>query len=203
MDISTVKTVFSAISVKMDLNEMYLIELDQLNGDGDLGIYMKQGFAAVLSALKNNTETDLGRAFLLISKTMNETAPSSLGTILSVAFMGMAKKLKGLKECTVDEIISAMETGLSCVCEKAGSKPGERTILDAFYPAVEAMKLNCHESAKTMLTLAAQAARAGAEETKNMRPVHGRAAYYGEKSIGHLDGGAVAGALIFEAIAEI
>lgn len=74
-------------------------------------------------------------------------------------------------------------------------------MLDALCPAVEAYRRE-EENPKKAREAAASAAAQGAEATKNMKPVHGRAAYYGEKSMGRCDGGAVVGKLIFEAIAK-
>jgi dihydroxyacetone kinase len=85
--------------------------------------------------------------------------------------------------------------------EKAGSKPGEKTILDALCPALSALQANsATEDSRKAFEAAAQAAAQGSESTRQMLSKHGRAAYYGEKSIGVLDGGSVVGRLIFEAI---
>jgi dihydroxyacetone kinase len=86
--------------------------------------------------------------------------------------------------------------------EKAGSKPGEKTILDALCPAVEALQRECGDEPAKAFQIAAQAAAKGSESTRSMLSKHGRAAYYGEKSIGVIDGGSVVGKLIFEALAS-
>jgi dihydroxyacetone kinase len=96
----------------------------------------------------------------------------------------------------------AMDKGLCLLMEKAGSKPGEKTILDALCPAVRILKENEDRPAAEAYALAARAAAEGSEATRQMKPVHGRAVYYGEKGIGLLDGGSVAGKLIIEAIAD-
>ena len=202
IDIQTIQAAFSAISRRMTENRSYLIELDAQNGDGDLGISMDTGFKAVAAYLQNPEEADLGRLFLKASKVFNEASPSSLGTILSFALMGIAKSLKGKGSAQVDELVDAMDAGVRLVMEKAGSKPGEKTILDALCPALEALKASAGEEAKARFDKAAQAAAQGSESTRRMRSVHGRAAYYGDKSIGLLDGGSVVGKLIFEAIAQ-
>ena len=93
-----------------------------------------------------------------------------------------------------------MDAGLKMIMDKANSKPGEKTILDALHPAIEALKAHANEDAKTAFAAAAAAAAEGSESTKQMRSVHGRAAYYGDKSIGMLDGGSVVGKLIFVGI---
>ncbi|MEA5017075.1 MAG: dihydroxyacetone kinase subunit L [Candidatus Limiplasma sp.] len=202
IDIQTIQAAFSAISRRMTENRSYLIELDAQNGDGDLGISMDTGFKAVAAYLQNAEEADLGRLFLKASKVFNEASPSSLGTILSFALMGIAKSLKGKGSAQVDELVDAMDAGVRLVMEKAGSKPGEKTILDALCPALEALKASAGEEVKARFDKAAQAAAQGSESTRRMRSVHGRAAYYGDKSIGLLDGGSVVGKLIFEAIAQ-
>lgn len=192
--------VFEKISSLMDKEREYLIELDQQNGDGDLGISMSNGFRAVVGYIKSIDERDLGKIFMKSSTVFNEAAPSSLGTILSFGLMGMAKALKGKEEADFAEMVQAMDRGLTLIMEKAGSKPGEKTILDALFPAVEVLKNNIGQDAIKAFELALDAASKGSEATRSMMPVHGRAAYYGEKSIGLLDGGSVAGKLIIEGI---
>lgn len=133
-------------------------------------------------------------------KAFNEAAPSSLGTIISLWLMGMARSLKGKEEADLPLFGGAMKAGLEKVMEKAGSKPGEKTILDAVCPAVDAFIDHADQEAKAAFQAAAGAAAAGAEATADMMAVHGRAAYFGEKSIGLVDGGAVVGKLIFESV---
>lgn len=195
---------FKRIRNKMVANKEYLIKLDQRNGDGDLGISMVNGFSAVCDVLMKLEERDLGKVFLQCSKAFNKAAPSSLGTILSIGLMGMAKRLKGLEVCELSDLAGALESGMQLIKEKAGSKEGEKTIIDAFVPAIRILG-ECSEKSvgyKETFVLAAEKAAKGAESTKNMRAVHGRAAYFADASIGLIDGGAVAGKLIFEALAE-
>ena len=104
------------------------------------------------------------------------------------------------QEATFAECADALDAGLNKIMEKAKSKPGEKTILDALYPAIEVLKNSDGSDKVAALKSAAEAAAEGSENTKNMKSVHGRAAYYAEKSIGTLDGGSVVGKLIFEAI---
>lgn len=202
MDVSILRDAFARISATMAENRQHLIELDQRNGDGDLGISMDDGYRAVAAWLAETTETDLGKAFMRCSSIFNESAPSSLGTITSIFLMAMAKALRGKTEASLAESAAAMEAGVAAVMEKAKSKPGEKTILDAVYPAVRALSDNVAAGSAAAFKRAAEAAEAGSESTKAMRSVHGRAAYYGDKSIGIVDGGSVVGMLIFRSIAE-
>ncbi len=200
MNSADIKGAVTCISGIMDENKDYLVSLDQQNGDGDLGISMSCGFRAVADYLSSATEEDIGRLLMKCSSVFNENAPSSLGTILSFGMIGMARALKGMTEVSLAELSQAMEAGVRLIMDKAGSKPGEKTVLDALCPAVDTLVQNSDKDCKEAFTLAAQAAAAGSESTKAMRPVHGRAAYYGDKSIGLLDGGSVVGKLIFEGI---
>ncbi len=203
MDAQGLARAIGRISRKIEENKDYLVKLDQQNGDGDLGISMNDGFKAVCMIMELSEEKDLGKLLMKAGNAFNEAAPSSLGTILSFGFMGMARSLKGTIDATPRQIADALHAGVDKIMEKAGSRPGERTILDSLYPAVETLGKKLEEENGDLykaLKEAARIAAVGAEATKQMKPVHGRAAYYGEKSLGYLDGGAVVGRLIFEAL---
>ena len=199
--ISEIKKGISAIAKEMTKNRDYLVELDQRNGDGDLGISMSEGFNALVEVLNKTEETDLGKVFRDLSKTFNESAPSSLGTILSFGLMGIAKELKGKTEVSRQEFSVALEKGLDNILDKTGSKVGEKTIIDSLSPGIESLLSSGSEEDKAAFQNAYEASKAGAEKTKEMMAVHGRAAYYGEKSLGLVDGGAVVGTLIFKGMA--
>lgn len=192
--------VFIEISTVMHENRDYLISLDQQNGDGDLGISMDEGYRKVKEYLEQAEEVDLGKLFMQSASVFNESAPSSLGTITAFALMGIAKQLKGKNEANLPEVASAIMAGIERIMEKGQSKPGEKTILDSLYPAGLALLDNKENPFLDAFQAALRAARDGSESTKSMRSVHGRAAYYGDKSIGLIDGGAEVGRLIFEAI---
>ncbi len=200
MNYDSLCKIITSISDIMTENKDYLVSLDQQNGDGDLGISMSSGYEAVKNYVIASEERDLGKLLMKCSSVFNEAAPSSLGTITAFGFMGMAKALKGKEEATFAECADALDAGLNKIMEKAKSKPGEKTILDALYPAIEVLKNSDGSDKIATLKSAAEAAAEGSENTKNMKSVHGRAAYYAEKSIGTLDGGSVVGKLIFEAI---
>lgn len=202
MNAASVKTGIRKISRIMVENKDYLIKLDQQNGDGDLGVSMSEGFEAAVVFVEGTSETDLGKILMQTGGVFNEAAPSSLGTIISFAFMGMAKSLKGKTEAGLPEFAEAVMAGVQKIMDKAGSKPGEKTILDSIYPAAESLLADRDGDFKEALRNAAEKAAEGSESTRSMKSVHGRAAYYGEKSIGLLDGGSVVGRLIFEALSE-
>lgn len=196
--------IIRSIKEIMVANKDYLIELDAKNGDGDLGLSMDSGFSKTYEKMKDSEEKDLGRFMLTVSKTFNEEAPSTLGTLLSIYFMGMAKSLKGKTIATIEDISLAMESGLLNMMEKGGAKPGEKTILDSLYPATEEIKNGVAEKKPIdMIFLSSlEIANKGMLATKDMKSVHGRAAYYGDKSIGIQDGGATVGMYIIKGISN-
>lgn len=194
------KNIIKCIALNMEENKDYLIKLDQQNGDGDLGISMTSGFKSISNIAQESNETNLGGILMQLAINFNETAPSSLGTIISFGFMGMAKSLKEKTDITILELADALESGVNNIMKKAKSKVGEKTILDSLVPAIEVLKANYNK--ENAFELAYEAAKAGSQNTKKMKSVHGRAAYFAEKSIGILDGGSVVGELIFKGLNE-
>lgn len=193
---------FKRIMDIMIENKDHLVALDQVNGDGDLGLSMESGFKGLYAYAETSDEDDLSRFLMQCSRAFNEAAPSSLGTILSFGLIGMARYLKGETSIDKTTLGEAFNAGIEMIMERAGSKPGEKTILDSLTPAKDAFLACQSDVIDDCLEAAKEAAAAGAEATRQMRSVHGRAAYYGDKSIGVLDGGAEVGKLIFEALAD-
>lgn len=191
------RTVNDVIQSKVDC----LTGLDQQSGDGDLGVSMSNGFRAAAACAIASNEPDVGKLLARCASAMNESAPSTLGTILSFFMMGMAKKLRGYMNISLELATESMEAGIAFVMSKTQAKAGEKTVLDALCPAVDALG-QCQVCGDFLYAFkeAALAADCGALSTKDMPSVHGRAAYYPDKCIGKLDGGAVVGKLIFEGI---
>lgn len=192
--------IVGCISQSMTANKDYLIELDAKFGDGDLGISMSSGFLAVYEFLQEVEEADLGYVLMKCASVFNKTSPSTLGTILSFGFMGAAKQCKGKTDLSLEEVCDAMTQGLEQIMVKAQSNPGDKTIIDSLSPAIAALRTNVEKGEVLAYKAAFEAAEQGMNDTKDMKSVHGRAAYYGDKVIGHIDGGAVVGKLIFESI---
>lgn len=187
---------FECIHKNINENKNYLIELDQKFGDGDLGLSMDSGFKAVYEYIKNNDIEDKGILFKNLSSTFNETAPSSLGTIISMFLMGMAKSLKSNLNPSKEEYILSMGKGLEHLKSKLDTKLGDKTIIDTLEPTINVL---CETKDKYR---AFEVAKIKTEETKNMISKKGRAQYHGEKTLGYIDGGAYVAYLVFKAIKE-
>src|SRR5262249_46715618 len=97
------------------------------------------------------------------------------------------------------EFAAAFESGLTAVRRQTKAQPGDKTLIDALVPAVAALReaVDANDTAMSALHRAAEAARAGADATRNLVANQGRARYLGEKTLGHEDPGAVSVALLF------
>ncbi len=201
--IDEVKEIMNAIKETMNKNKDYLIELDQKMGDGDLGLTMSKGFNAACEALPDD-ETDIGVSLLKASMAMNNAASSTMGTLVSSGIMKAAKSAKGLTEIDDQTFVKMVEEFVVGIKERGKAEVGDKTILDAIVPASEILKKEVESGSDLAdaFISATNKANEGAESTKDMVSEHGRAHYYGEKSRGKIDPGAVAGKLIFESVKD-
>jgi len=197
-----VKEIFKEIKNIMDVNKDYLVELDAAMGDGDLGITMCTGFGAIVSELEKVEDDDLGNMIVKAGMIMANIAPSTMGTLIATALMKAGKIVKGYKEIGLKEAVDMGYAAVDGIKQRGKSEVGEKTILDSLYPAVIELD-NAGKSGSSLcnaFSKALKAAQEGTEKTKMMMPKHGRAAYYGEKSIGRQDPGATVGMLVVEGI---
>ncbi len=200
INLDNVKDIMKEVSRVMDENKDYLVELDSKAGDGDLGISMSSGFRAVLEsdAMKKQT---LKKFFMASGMVINEASPSSLGTIIFMGLIAGAKNVGDAETLDAVGIGNFFMAAAQSIMDKTGSKPGEKTILDSVVPAAKAL-MNSDNNLISSMQMAYEVANEGMLSTIKMQAVHGRAAYYQEKSIGFLDGGATVGMLIFKAISD-
>lgn len=200
INLDNVKDIMKEISRIMDENKDYLVELDSKAGDGDLGISMSSGFRAVLESDAMEKQT-LKKFFMASGMVINEASPSSLGTIIFMGMIAGAKNVGDAESLDAVGIGNFFMAAAQSVMDKTGSKTGEKTILDSVVPAAKAL-MNSDSDLISSMKMAYEVANEGMLSTIKMQAVHGRAAYYQEKSIGFQDGGATVGMLIFKAISD-
>lgn len=177
-----------------------LTRLDSVGGDGDLGIVMNDGFKAVKTFVHESNENDLGKLFYQTGKCFNNAASSSMGTLIASGFMNIGKKLKGKSELDNDELIILAEGMAEGVQAVGKAKEGEKTFLDAIYPAVRAMKAESSQQPIEFLKAGVEAADQGVKDAAQMEAMHGRLAFRKEASIGITDPGSVAAYLYIKGI---
>lgn len=186
-----------------------LTALDAALGDGDLGRTVDRGFRAIQEALPALAagEVDAGKALYKVGKIFADSAASSFGALLGTAFMKSGMALKGKTEVSSADLVAGSQAAFEGIVERGKAQVGDKTMLDALHPALQAMRAASAsaDAPPTMAQLlrgAATAAQAGAEQTKGMQSQAGRASWQGERSVGQMDGGARAVALMFEAAAD-
>lgn len=204
---SDLEGLFAKIKDVMVENKENLFKLDSAIGDGDLGVTMSSGFSKVyemISVLEEKDTGDIGRVLIKVGMTLAEAVPSTLGTLMATGFMRAGKAVKGKTEVNLPDSVLMASAFVEGIMERGKTEPREKTIIDSLYPALQALKLASEDGIdlKEGLKKAYEAAKDGAEATKEMLPKHGRAVWYGEKSIGKKDPGAVAGMLLIKAFYE-
>lgn len=202
--VSEWKAVFAAWENIMKANAEYLIQLDGVAGDSDLGLTMSDGFAAANQAAAAFDGTDIGMMIYYSGKAIMSSAPSSLGTLLGSGFLEAGKCLKGRECLAPDDFYLFFEAIEKSIMLRGHCAVGDKTFIDGLDPAVQTLKDNCvwAEGVQAGLQKAAEAARTGSENTKSLIARHGRMAVRGEQSIGMLDPGSVVAALLVEAFAN-
>lgn len=182
-------------------NRMELIDLDRAIGDGDHGENMDRGFKAVVAKLDAG-ETEVSGVLKLVAATLMSTVGGASGPLYGTAFLRAAKAAEGdLDSAGVAAVIAAALEG---IVARGKATTGEKTMVDAWTPALAAAQAAVTAGADPAATFraAADAAQAGAEATIPMQATKGRASYLGERSIGHQDPGATSTALILAAAAD-
>jgi dihydroxyacetone kinase len=180
-----------------------LTELDQVVGDGDLGISLERGARAVLQELADYPLDDPAATLHALGMTLQRSVGGSSGPFYGAFFLRAAATLREGQAADLQRWASAFQAGCTAVSELGGAQPGERTMLDALQPAAAAFAkaVAAGQTASAALQAAAAGAAAGATAAEHMRPVWGRSSYLGERALGHPDPGATAIALWLAAVA--
>lgn len=187
-----------------------LTELDAAIGDGDHGINLDRGFRALearLAAAEILSDA-AGPLLALAGRTITGTVGGASGALYGRALMraGAAVDLwPGGSVVTAERLAIALRAAVDGVAALGRSRPGEKTMLDALVPATVALEAAgaAGIDVASALRQAADAAEAGAQGTLLLLATKGRASYLGERSIGHLDPGAVSSALLLRALADL
>lgn len=183
-----------------------LIDLDRAIGDADHGENMDRGFSAVVKKLADTSVSSPADVFKLVAATLMSTVGGAAGPLYGTAFL-RAAKAAGQAGDSLDAtaIAAILEAALGGVVARGRAEVGEKTMVDAWSPAVSAaQQAAAQESTPAQaLRAAADAAAQGAEDTIALRASKGRASYLGERSEGHMDPGARSSALILDAFATV
>ena len=178
----------------------YLVDLDRAIGDGDHGENMDRGFKAAVEALGQAQPASVAEVLKTVAKTLMSTVGGAAGPLYGTAFL-RASKAAGDGDLDGAGVAAVIAGALDGIQARGKATTGEKTMVDAWTPALEAARAAAESGSDpaAVLEAAATAAEAGAAATAPMRATKGRASYLGERSIGHLDPGAVSTSLILRA----
>jgi dihydroxyacetone kinase-like protein len=176
-----------------------LTELDGAIGDGDHGYNMKRGWQAALDQLDELAGLPPEQALQKLGMTMVGKVGGASGPLYGTLFLQAGKAWDGTLE--VASVTAAVEAGVAGVKKRGKSEAGEKTMLDVWVPVLEALR-DAGSPAEASRAARA-AAEAGLAATKDMKATKGRAAYLGERSVGHLDPGARSSELLVGALCDL
>ncbi|WP_414840396.1 dihydroxyacetone kinase subunit DhaL [Carnobacterium sp. TMP28] len=169
-------------------NKVYLSELDTAIGDGDHGTNMARGATALNDVLDSKNPEDLPSFLKLIGMTLVSKVGGASGPLYGSAFISMAKASQESSDLSV-----LLEAGLEGIQKRGKAVAGEKTLVDEWVPVIEAVKQN---------KLTSRLIEESVQLTKEMKATKGRASYLGDRSIGHIDPGAMSSSYLFKTMME-
>ncbi len=185
-------------------NREYLTELDSAIGDADHGINMNRGFQAVLGKLDAGESADIGALLKTVGMTLVSTVGGASGPLYGTLFLQMGTSAAGKSDLSGDDWAAALAAGVAGVQRRGKAELGDKTMIDALVPAVEAVRsaLADGSTLDEALRRSAEAAREGMTATIPLVARKGRASYLGERSANHQDPGATSSWLLLRTAAE-
>jgi len=209
LDVAVATAWLRGFAERIAAEKDWLTGLDSAIGDGDHGISMHRGMSAVVEELPDASAADadppgdLNTLFKRTGMKLVSSVGGASGPLYGTFFLRLAATAGDDKSLDGPRLAAALRAGADGIVARGKAELGEKTMLDALLPAVEALDsaLGDGRSLADALDAAAEAAREGREATIPMQATKGRASYLGERSIGHLDPGAASVTLLVEALA--
>ncbi|WP_328326228.1 dihydroxyacetone kinase subunit DhaL [Kribbella sp. NBC_00382] len=185
-------------------NEKYFGDLDAVVGDGDFGYSLARGFEIVLTDWDGFDRTDSSTFLKKIAVVITSRIGGTSGPIWGTGFLRAATAAAGKTELDGPTVVAMLRSAAEGIMARGGASLGEKTLLDSLVPATDEIERQVAQGNDTLTVLraAATVARTTADDTAKLQARRGRAAYTGERSIGSVDAGAMAVAVLFEALVQ-
>ncbi|WP_217242614.1 dihydroxyacetone kinase subunit DhaL [Streptomyces sp. AC555_RSS877] len=184
----------TATATSVDREAERLTALDSPIGDADHGSNMRRGLTAVTAALDKEAPDTPGAVLMLAGRTLISTVGGASGPLYGTLLRRTGKALGDAGEVSEERFAEALREGVDAVRTLGGAAPGDKTMIDALVPALDALGDG--------FVAARSAAEEGALATTPLQARKGRASYLGERSIGHQDPGATSASLLVAGLAE-
>jgi dihydroxyacetone kinase-like protein len=195
--------VVKEMAAAMEEHRRYLTKLDSEIGDGDHGNNMHRGFQAALERLDGADPSTPADVLKTVSMALVSKVGGAAGPLYGTAFLRASTALQGRDEISAEDAVEALEAALGGIKQRGKAEAGDKTIVDALEPAVEAAKGAASDgSVAQVFRAAADAAEEGAEATVPLTARKGRASYLGDRAQGHQDPGATSTYYLLDAAAR-
>jgi dihydroxyacetone kinase-like protein len=179
---------------------MDLVRLDTAIGDGDHGTNMDRGMKKAVEKLDGTEAGDIGADLKAVGMALVSSVGGAAGPLYGTVFLQMGSATAGKDELDLDGWTAAVEAGVKRLQARGKAEPGDKTMIDAWVPALEALRAG--GDLGEALRRSADAAEEGMRATTPMEARRGRASYLGPRSVGHQDPGATSTAMLLRAAAE-
>lgn len=184
---------------KIQTNKQYLTQLDQAVGDGDHGINMSRGFRILVEKLQDTEYTSVTQALKDVAMTIISNVGGAAGPLYGTAFLRFSLATDNKKELDETTLSKGMVAAVSGMKQRGRAAVGEKTLIDVWEPVAVYMEEVEMIVPDQIIKIAEQAM----ESTKEIKATKGRAAYLKDRSIGHIDPGAMSSYYILTAFAEV
>lgn len=201
MDVKQFSDMFRAAAGSVIEKKEYLCQIDANTGDGDHGIAISQVAEAVIAASKEGFPT-IGAYLEDVSQRIFTINGGSCIPLCGSMFESMAEAAADVKATNAKIAKKLFSAALAGIQSISNAQPGDKTMVDAIFPAVKAAQDTVGGNEYDVMVAAAKAAALGAESTKDMIAKYGRAKNLNEASIGYLDAGAVSISLFIQALCD-
>ena len=193
-----------ACAAVLEQNRDYLTQLDAAIGDADHGANMDRGFKAVRAKMPEMADKDIGTVFKTVGMTLLSTVGGAGGPLYGTFFLQAGVKSAGKMELGLEDWLLALQAAVDGVIMRGKAELGDKTMVDALTPAVEALKKAVADGVPMSQALrdSAETAKRGMEATTPLVARKGRASYLGPRSADHQDPGATSSYLILQAAAD-
>ena len=203
VDAATVRRWLEGSAAALHEQRDYLTQLDAAIGDADHGTNMDRGFSSVVAKLAELDGTEApGRILVTAGSTLVSTVGGASGPLWGTALRRAGRSLGDGATFEGPALATALAAALDGVVELGAAQPGDKTMVDAFEPAVRTLQqeLDAGKATTEALASAHAAAEEGMQSTVPLQATKGRASYLGERSIGHQDPGATSTVIILRAL---
>jgi dihydroxyacetone kinase-like protein len=186
-------------------NKQYLTELDSAIGDADHGINMDRGFTAAKKALQDSPPADIVSTLKTVAMTLIKTVGGASGPLYGTFFLRASSACTGKSELEAADVVSMFETGVQGIQQRGKAQLEDKTMVDAWLPALDAMNVALKNGASVsdVLQQGTAAAEQGMKNTIPLVARKGRASYLGERSAGHQDPGATSTFMMLQTAAQL